>query len=237
MRLIKLSRVINNQICFNSKEAFNIYQLYQTRYVLFKCAYTHRVSQAIELMVIDVLKHADDVYKISKSVDDMEKFRFLNDSILDRIYADNNVKISCDLLDRIYRRNLYKFINQLIFPPSEKLRGLSFFTAFNICSFTHKNSNLTPMNLCVIFKKLDFTMSEENPLSAIRFFDKKNCNTSYVLPPARMSLIIPEIFEETTLRVFVRHEENEQEAKMALKTAFVKYKQLFPDSQTQILSW
>lgn len=237
MRLIKLSRVIDNQICFNSKEAFNIFQLYHTRYILFKCAYTHRVTQAIELMVSDVLCLADEKYQFSSSIFDMEKYKLLSDTVIERIYADNLVPASCELIDRIYRRDLYRFVNQLIFPPGEKKRGIDFFTPANISSFRLESSTLSPDDIYVIAKKIDFTMSENNPLSAIRFFDKNNAGVSYVLPPARMSLLIPEIFEETTLRIFVKHESKEFDTKVALKAAFLHFKKSFNDSLTQILSW
>jgi HD superfamily phosphohydrolase len=48
IRLMKNSYVINNEICFNQKEAFNLYQLFYGRFSLFKQVYTHRVSCAIE---------------------------------------------------------------------------------------------------------------------------------------------------------------------------------------------
>jgi HD superfamily phosphohydrolase len=47
-------------ICFHVKEAWNIFELFHTRYTLHKRAYQHRVSNAIELMVVEVLKLAND---------------------------------------------------------------------------------------------------------------------------------------------------------------------------------
>jgi HD superfamily phosphohydrolase len=35
-RLVKFSRVIDDEICFPAKEAFNLYELFHTRYSLFK---------------------------------------------------------------------------------------------------------------------------------------------------------------------------------------------------------
>jgi HD superfamily phosphohydrolase len=59
LRLIHFTRVLDNQICFNQKEVFNLYELFHTRYSLFKRVYTHKVSQAIEYMIVDALVAAD----------------------------------------------------------------------------------------------------------------------------------------------------------------------------------
>lgn len=35
------------------KEVYNIYEMFHTRYSLFKQIYTHRVGKSIELMIVD----------------------------------------------------------------------------------------------------------------------------------------------------------------------------------------
>jgi hypothetical protein len=55
-RLIRHCRVIQNEICYNSKEVYNLYDLFHTRYSLHKQVYTHRVSKSIEFMIVDVFK-------------------------------------------------------------------------------------------------------------------------------------------------------------------------------------
>ena len=47
------------QICFHEKEAWNIYELFHTRYTLHKRAYQHRVSRVYEAMLTEVLVLAD----------------------------------------------------------------------------------------------------------------------------------------------------------------------------------
>lgn len=41
-RLMWFSRVIDNQICYHEKEVYNLYEIFHTRYSLFKQMYTHR---------------------------------------------------------------------------------------------------------------------------------------------------------------------------------------------------
>jgi len=43
-RLMKFSRVIDGEICFHIKEAYNLYEMFHTRYTLHKLIYSHRVS-------------------------------------------------------------------------------------------------------------------------------------------------------------------------------------------------
>lgn len=42
-RFLHHSKVIGNEICFHKKECYDLYELFHTRYSLFKRAYTHRV--------------------------------------------------------------------------------------------------------------------------------------------------------------------------------------------------
>lgn len=43
-RLMKFSKVIDGQICFHAKEAYNLYEIFHTRYSLHKQIYSHRVG-------------------------------------------------------------------------------------------------------------------------------------------------------------------------------------------------
>lgn len=186
-------------------------------------------------MVSDAFHYADRKFGISDSVLDVDKFRLLTDSILERIIADGTQKESCDLIRRIYRRDLYRFVNQLIFPPSEKMKALEFFTQENIASLKSPNTELPTSAVCVVWKKLNFTMAEANPLSAIRFYNKGVFTEAFELPSTRMSLLLPEVFEEVSLRVFVKDEKYKYAAQIALKTAYNTYQSMYPGSRTQLL--
>ena len=71
-----------DEICFHAKESFNVYELFHTRYSLFKQVsltsdvnphlpshahyqvYTHRVGKAVEYMLCDAMKAADSTLRI-----------------------------------------------------------------------------------------------------------------------------------------------------------------------------
>lgn len=72
-RLLKLSRVIDSQICYHAKEVYNIYDLFHTRYNLFKKIYSHRVGNAVELMISDIMAMSDESLQISSCLNDASK--------------------------------------------------------------------------------------------------------------------------------------------------------------------
>ena len=83
--LMLFSRVINNEICFPNKEVYNVYEMFHTRFSLFKRIYTHRVSKAIEYMIVDALLAADHVLNISDSIQDPSAYTRMTDDILTEI--------------------------------------------------------------------------------------------------------------------------------------------------------
>ena len=62
-----------------------MYQVFQTRYSLFKKVYTHKTAKAIELMLVDAMVKADSVFRIGEAVEDPELYVQLNDAIIPRI--------------------------------------------------------------------------------------------------------------------------------------------------------
>jgi deoxynucleoside triphosphate triphosphohydrolase SAMHD1 len=73
-RLMRHSRVINDEICFHSKNAFDIYEMFHTRYRLWKQVYAHHVGKAIEYMISDAYTLADPYMHISKCIDSPVKY-------------------------------------------------------------------------------------------------------------------------------------------------------------------
>lgn len=49
-RLMAMCRVVNDQICFHHKEVYSLYDMFHTRYSLFKRIYTHRVGMYITII-------------------------------------------------------------------------------------------------------------------------------------------------------------------------------------------
>jgi HD superfamily phosphohydrolase len=89
--------VIDGQICFHRKEVFNVYEMFHTRYSLFKQVYSHRASKAVEFMVTDILLLADPVMKISSAVDDPASYVHLTDCLIKQIETSKGNHRACCL--------------------------------------------------------------------------------------------------------------------------------------------
>ncbi|MEY3311197.1 MAG: hypothetical protein RL348_530, partial [Bacteroidota bacterium] len=85
------ARVVDNQICYNQKEAYNLYEVFHVRYSLFKRVYTHKVGKAVEFMITDALLAADSVLGISSAVKDMKRYLLLDDTILNEIEKSKGI--------------------------------------------------------------------------------------------------------------------------------------------------
>lgn len=57
-------KVLDNQICYHMKSAFELKKLFDFRYAMFKEVYCHNVGVSIEMMIADVLTLADDEMNI-----------------------------------------------------------------------------------------------------------------------------------------------------------------------------
>jgi len=79
--LINSARVIEDQICYDSKDANQIYELCYTRFSLHKRIYNHKTAKAIEHMIVDALLAAEPHLKFSSYINDPKKYLGLTDDI------------------------------------------------------------------------------------------------------------------------------------------------------------
>ncbi|KAF9053812.1 HD-domain/PDEase-like protein [Hymenopellis radicata] len=114
-RLLNSARVINAEICYDIKDVNNIYELYGTRFRLFKQIYHHKTAKAIEYMIVDALLAAEPYLHISSLVFDPKQFSFLSDEIMSRIEweseTNENLAPARAIFDRIKNRDLYKCVD------------------------------------------------------------------------------------------------------------------------------
>ncbi|KAF9116378.1 SAM domain and HD [Mortierella sp. AM989] len=206
-RLMKMSRVIDDQICWHHKEVYNLYELYHTRFSLFKRVYTHRVGKAIEYMLTDALLAADSIMGISSAIFSGENYLHLTDDIVRQIERSREpgLEESKAILKRIRTRNLYKFVDELLI-PREKLGRLTKHNvnSTEIVSCQGPNDHLKEEDVIVEFLKNNYAMKDQNPVDGIKFFSKTNHTVSYHIPKEKVSSLIPSEFQENIIRVFAR---------------------------------
>jgi hypothetical protein len=82
--------VINGRLCFNQKNYYDIEQVFQTRYKLFKECYSHRVCKAIDFMIVDALLAANQVYHFEETIRDPEQYVNMTDNIITNIENSRN---------------------------------------------------------------------------------------------------------------------------------------------------
>ncbi|KAI8393865.1 HD phosphohydrolase domain-containing protein [Radiomyces spectabilis] len=206
-RLLVYSRVVDNEICFHHKEVYNLYEMFHTRYSLFKRIYTHRVGKAIELMITDALLSADPYLDISQAVQNPEDYMNLTDSILGIIERSKTTELAeaRAIIKRLRTRNLYKFVDEFLVPP-ELVSHLNkdMVSAKEIVSYQKNGDNLEENDVIVSWTKINYAMKDRNPVDSIRFFSKFDDNTSFTIPKQQVSYMIPSQFEEVVIRVFTR---------------------------------
>lgn len=205
-RLIQHCRVIDGEICFSSKEVYNLYELFHTRYSLFKQVYSHRVSKSIEYMICDVFHLADPVLKLSQASESPESYSKLTDCILKQIETstDPDLQAARDLIMRIRRRQLYRLVDETVLPVDVP-KVLDEVTPKQILDcYLPSRAVLSEADLHVQNLRINYAMKDKNPVDSIRFFHKSHPNHSFYIPKHKVSHVIPQHFQERILRVFLR---------------------------------
>ncbi|KAJ3042386.1 SAM domain and HD [Rhizophlyctis rosea] len=207
-RLIMVSRVVDNEICYNQKDVMNMYELFHTRYSLFKRVYTHKVGKAVEYMVTDLLLAADSHYQIAASVDDMSKYIHITDCLLREIERSTSPDLAKarEILLRLRKRDLYRCADMILWPAPrvEERWKKDVITVEKIVERQGEGDGLVEGDVIVEWLKLNYAMGTSNPVDSINFFNKWDMTRKYRIPREHVSVMIPTIFEETVLRVFTR---------------------------------
>jgi hypothetical protein len=224
-RLIDSARVINEQICYEIKNADQIYELCHSRFSLHKRIYSHKTTRAIELMLVDALLAADPYLNLSSQVYDPEKFLYLTDDIMSLIErsTDKNLEKSREIIERIRLRKLYKPVDNKTFEWAHRELCQEYITSARIVDaakeeFT-RNANSGPVSSALDIAQLSsddvivelctlhYGKKEANPLDTIKFYSKRSPDVSYHPKPGDISTLVPACFGEMLLRVYTKKPE------------------------------
>jgi len=206
VRMMINSRVIDDEICYHSKEAMNIYGLFSTRYGLFKQVYTHRAAKSIEYMLTDALVEADIAWNssLSKASADPREFQGLTDCILRDIERsrDDSLSKAQDIIRRIRTRRLYPFADEWLVPKS--IMGvLKKVKPVDISTFS--DGTLRPEDIIVQDFKINWCNRDSDPAERVSYFKNGDVGEKRMkMTKDKVAHLLPENFEERTLRVFCR---------------------------------
>ncbi|CAC5368065.1 SAMHD1 [Mytilus coruscus] len=204
-------------IAVRDKEEYNLYELFHTRIGLFRRAYYHKVTKAVEIMFTDVLVEANDhllfknkcgkPVKMSEAWEHPEVYEKLTDSVFDEILMkedpDKKLEKAKELINNVYKRKLYSLVDET--SPVKKIeRG--------------EKEKMEELLLQTTLSEDDFTvqkvtyscgMGARNPITSVYFYTKDNDTDCFPrTKPKKPSLFLPEIFEEETLRVYSKNAAN-----------------------------
>jgi HD superfamily phosphohydrolase len=244
-RLLLSCRVIQNEICWHAKEVYNVYEMFHTRYTMFKKVYTHRVGKAIEYMVGDAFNAANGVMKITDKLTDPKRYSTLTDSILRQIEVSEDPELAeaQKIIRRIRKRELYKFADEFIIPPlSVEHFTKDRITPAKIVPYSDSSDvELREEDIIVDRFVINYAFKDKNPVDHVHFFSKWDADNHFTIPKDQVSLLIPSQFAEHYIRIYVKDPTKSSAAQKAfrnfLKTVYhdtPSPQHLMPDSKTQL---
>ncbi|KAL3337170.1 hypothetical protein AABB24_029694 [Solanum stoloniferum] len=230
-RLMETMRVIDNEICYRSKEYLTIHKLFSTRADLHRTVYTHPKVKAIDLMVVDALIKANDHLQIDSLIDEPAQYWMLDDTIVKTIETSTHQDLeeSRNLIRRIRRRDIYQFCNEFAV-PKENLEYFKNVTAQDIICSQKSDSQLNEEDVIVNNVKIDLTSGRNNPLERISFFQDYDSFEKSHIKDDRVSHLLPACYQDLIVRVYTRDPKLVQ----AVSNAFENFQMKTYGEKTQV---
>lgn len=215
------------QICFRDKEVENLYEMFHTRNILHRKAYQHPVGNIIEIMISEAMQKADEhigtpgkggkLLSITKTLDDMEAYEKLTDSIIDRIICSTDKKLeeSRELLMKVKKRQLYKCVGRT--RPREKIDEKAVKRGY-VKILEKRGSKLESGDIIIDHVYFNYGMKDKNPIDHVHFYKKDDPDKAIEVKKEEVSGMLPERFAEEQFRFYCKLDDNEslKQAKAAL---------------------
>ncbi|CAB5191198.1 unnamed protein product [Rhizophagus irregularis] len=187
--------------------------------------YKHFVGKAIDYMIIDALEAADEVLKISHSINNAKDFLKMDDTILNRIVCDNNpnLKKSKKIIKRIRKRKLYKFVDGYLVPKELKEEfERNKVTEKKIVKHRSNGAELEKDDVIVDIFNLNYGNKDENPIDNVEFYDKNQPNDVFKLEESQVSYLTPKQYDELYIRIFTRNRRKIKQIRKCFKKLLKK---------------
>ncbi|KAJ1736011.1 hypothetical protein LPJ61_000228 [Coemansia biformis] len=224
-RLMLNSRVIDGEICYSHKEAFNLTEMFHTRYSLHKRVYSHHAAKAIEFMIVDALLAADSALGISLAITDPRLFLSLTDEVVRDIERSTAPELADarDIVARIRTRDIYKFVDEYILPASIAPFADTAISAAEIVGHRADNDDFGESDVLVDVCRIHYGMKKENPVDHVRFYSKYNVAEKFPIASEFISLCVPGKYEERILRIFTRTPAKRSQIQRAARRLIAKF--------------
>ncbi|KAI0041582.1 HD-domain/PDEase-like protein [Auriscalpium vulgare] len=230
-RLISSARVIENQICYDIKDANQIYEVCYQRFSLHKRIYNHKTVRAIEYMLVDAIMAAEPYMKIAEQIEDPKMYLRLTDNIMPFIERTENPELeeARRIFERVRNRDLYRCVDYKVFDWEDEPSLKVDITAEAIVAEAKRlfpdvrtsptrmieaphDDNISPEDVAeltadhviVPLSKMHYGMKAQNPLDSIKFYSKTRPNVCANAQKGDLSTLMPRIFGEILLRVYTK---------------------------------
>ena len=204
------------RICARDKEESNLLEMFHIRWTLHRKVYQHKTIGEIGELLTQALLLADSTFKISSSINDMDQFTSMTDSIFFEILRSKieygDVKKAKEILQKIQCRELYQYCGQFNpsivgqITPEKAVNGISSFDP---------NYGISPDDICVLKAYFSYGKKEKNPLKKMSFF-QKNGELKQEGQLTDICGLLPTQFEEEYLRVYSKDKDKKQLVEKAL---------------------
>ena len=117
-RIMKHSKIINNEIVYSSKVKTHIEDFFRTRFIMYKGLYNHKTVRIIEYMMKEFLINSEKIFGINDIIFNKKWSQFiqLTDSMIDLLNflpINSEIKGLLYILSCIKQRNIYKCVGEL----------------------------------------------------------------------------------------------------------------------------
>ena len=216
--IMRFSRVIDDEICYNYNRYMDLHELFHARARMHRTVYTHKKAKSVEFMVVDALLEANSALKISDKVFDVKEFVKLDDSLLDIIEnweilshmlqpnpEDlHSLKCAQEIVQKLRRREIYKYVSEFQV-PKDALACDQWQTpsSQDIVNCYHGSDvKLNAENVVIAETRIDLSMQDRNPLDHVGFYDDLYNLEKRHLKPDQISSMVPDNYQEKVLRVY-----------------------------------
>lgn len=220
-----------SRIAARDKDITQLYEMFHVRSNLHRQAYQHRVNLAIEAMICDAMKLANDhifykgakgaKVKISDTIDDMFAYSRLTDNVIFEILNSDAKHPDMDearsLVHRILTRDLYRYCAGAR-PQNHFTTNANTAKEFEKEIAEISNGEIKSEDIFVKIVRINYGSKAQNPLERFLFYSK-NSPGSFVMLADEISAMLPKIFQDHYVQVFCR----ERSHKKATVEAFNKW--------------
>lgn len=237
-RLVDDIIVVDNNICYPEQIILDIYNMFNTRYILHKQIYLHKSTISTQILISEYMKLVDSELKISEIIKDLDKFILFGDNTMfdflnlrKALNTSNNketyeIQQAYKLLDRLNNHDTYHFVDSIL--SDHKLNEI---TNDILPNCNEKTYGLLKDELVIFNTKIGLVSGDKsNPLKSIYSYSTKSLlnGTKPIVKKIDMkdvSLLIPSIHQENIAMFYIKNKHN-IDAIEETKKIITKIKQL-----------